>query len=99
MDDFITDDELSNALGLQISEYHKIVDWLRLKKYNNTGIIKVIKTDSFVQNKETLDSIYSHNSNNISPKVVWAWNIDAVECIAQKIIDFKQLHPAIFSCE
>ena len=99
MRDFITDDELCDAIGLELKEYHKIVDWMRLKKYNNTGIIKVIKTDSFVQIKETIDSIYSHNVNNISPKVVWAWNINFVECIAQKIIDFKQLHPTVFSCD
>ena len=99
IDEFITDDQLCDALGLQISEYHKIVDWLRLKQYNITGIVKVIKTDSFVQIKETLDSICSHNFNNISPKVVWAWNINFVECIAQKIIDFKQLHPTVFSCD
>ena len=99
MDEFITDDQLSNALGLQISEYHKIVDWLRLKKYNNTGIIKVIKTDSITTYPERLDSIYSYNFNNISPNVVWAWNIDVVEEVAQKILDYKQLYPTIFSCE
>ena len=91
MDDIITDDQLSNALGLQLSEYHKIVDRLRLKKYDITGIIKVIKNDSAIIIQESLDSIYSHNFNNISPKIVWAWNIDAVEDIAQKILNYKQL--------
>ena len=91
MDEFITDEELSNALGLQLTEYHKIVDRLRLKKYNITGIIKVIKNDSAIITQESLDSIYSHNFNNISPKVVWAWNIDIVEEIAQKILGYKQL--------
>ena len=95
MEDIITDDDLCNALGFQLSEYHKIVDWLRLKKYNITGIIKVIKYEPIMQIQESLDSIYSHTFNNINPKVVWAWNIDIVEDIAQKILDYKQLNRTI----
>ena len=99
MDEFITDDQLSDAIGLELKEYHKIVDWMRLKKYNNTGIIKVIKNNYAIITQEVLDSIYSQDFNNISPKVVWAWNIDVVEEVAQKILDYKQLYPTIFSCE
>ena len=67
MDEFITDDQLCDAIGLELKEYHKIVDWMRLKKYNNTGIIKVIKNNYAIITQEGLDSIYSHDFNNISP--------------------------------
>ncbi|MEI6557649.1 MAG: hypothetical protein WCO00_04520 [Rhodospirillaceae bacterium] len=90
MDEFITDDQLCDALGLELTDYHKIVDRLRLKKYNITGIIKVIIKESIEKIEERKDAIYSHNFNNINPKVVWAWNIDVAEEIAQKILDYKQ---------
>ncbi len=91
MDEFITDDQLCDALEIVSNDYHQIVDCLLLKKYNITGVIKIIKDDSLIQFPERLDSIYSHDFNNISPKIVWAWNIDAAEEIAQKILDFKQI--------
>ncbi len=91
MDEFITDDQLCDALGMELKYYHQIVDCLLLKKYNLTGVIKIIKNDSLIQYQESLDSIYSHNFNNVSPKVVWAWNIGVVEEIADRILNKYKL--------
>ncbi len=95
MEDLITDDELCDALGMNIKTYHLIVDGLLLKRYNVTGIIKIIKSDCVIQTEEKPDAIYSHNFNNINPKVVWAWNLDAVEKVAQEILNYRQLHRTI----
>ncbi len=99
MDEFITDEALCNALGLELTDYHRVVDGLRLKKYNITGIIKVIRGDLIEKIEERKDAIYSQNFNNINPKVVWVWNIDVVEEVAQKIINYKQSNRIIQSCE
>ena len=99
MDEFITDDELCNAIGLEIKEFQKIVDWLLLKKYNITGVVRVIKSEQTKQIAERKDAIYTHEYNNINPKVVWAWSVDVAEDIAQKILGYKKLYPTLFSCE
>ncbi len=41
MSEFITDEDLASAVGLEMKEFHMIVDWLRLKKHNITGCVKV----------------------------------------------------------
>ena len=41
MCEFITDEDLASAVGLELKEFYKIVDWLRLKKHNITGCVRV----------------------------------------------------------
>ena len=91
MNEFITDDQLCDALNMASKEYYQIVDFLRLKKYNTTGIVKVIKTDAIKQIPNRFGSIYSPDYNNNGRTIVWAWNVDVAEEIAQKILDFKQI--------
>ncbi len=41
MDEFITDEDLAFAVGLELREFQKLVDWLRLRKNSVTGCVKV----------------------------------------------------------
>ncbi len=42
MDEFITDDDLAFAVGLELREFQKLVDWLNLRKQGVTGCVKVL---------------------------------------------------------